>query len=64
MTAQPSSENTVLWFQRHCGLFSVPKTSAALSTTTTSHGTINAPSGIDAALLSTLPVELQHYSID
>ena len=33
MTAQPSSENTVLWSQRHCGLVSAPSTSAALSTT-------------------------------
>lgn len=37
---------------------------AALSTTTTNHGTINAPGGIDAALLSTLPVDLQHFSVD
>ncbi len=37
---------------------------AALSTSTTNHGTINAPGGIDAALLSALPVELMEYSID
>lgn len=37
---------------------------AALSTTTTNHAAINAPGGIDAALLSTLPVELQSYSVD
>lgn len=37
---------------------------AALSTSTTNHGTINAPGGIDAALLSTLPVELQQFSVD
>lgn len=37
---------------------------AALSTTTTTHGTTNAPGGIDAALLSTLPVELQQFSVN
>lgn len=37
---------------------------AAVSTSTTNHGTINAPGGIDVALLSTLPVELQHFSVD
>jgi hypothetical protein len=37
---------------------------AAVSTTTTNHATINAPGGIDAALLSTLPVELQQFSVD
>ena len=37
---------------------------AALSTTTTNHATINAPGGIDVALLSTLPVELQQFSVD
>ena len=37
---------------------------AALATMTTNHATINAPGGIDAALLSALPVELMGYSID
>lgn len=37
---------------------------AALSTSLTNHGTLNAPSGIDVALLSSLPVELMQYSID
>jgi len=37
---------------------------AALSTTNTNHGTTNAPSGIDVALLTSLPVELMEYSID
>ncbi|HXU30452.1 MAG TPA: hypothetical protein VN851_07750 [Thermoanaerobaculia bacterium] len=37
---------------------------AALSTSLTNHATINAPGGIDAALLSSLPVELIDYSID
>lgn len=37
---------------------------AAVSTSTTNHATINAPGGIDAALLSSLPVELMEYSID
>lgn len=37
---------------------------AALSTTNTNHATINAPGGIDAALLSALPVELMNFSID
>ncbi len=37
---------------------------AALSTTSTNHATINAPGGIDAALLSSLPVELIQYEID
>lgn len=37
---------------------------AALSTSTTNHATINAPSGIDVGLLSTLPVELLHASAE
>ena len=37
---------------------------AALSTTTTNHTAINAPGGIDVALLSTLPVELQQFSVN
>ncbi len=37
---------------------------AALSTSTTNHATLNAPSGIDVALLTALPVELMEYSID
>ena len=37
---------------------------AAVSTSTTNHGTINAPGGIDIARLSTLPVELLQYSVD
>ena len=37
---------------------------AALSTSTTNHATINAPSGIDVGLLSTLPVELLDASAD
>lgn len=37
---------------------------AALSTSTTNHATLNAPSGIDVGLLSTLPVELLGASAD
>lgn len=37
---------------------------AAVSTSTTNHATVNAPAGIDAALLSTLPVELMRFGID
>ncbi len=37
---------------------------AAVSTSTTNHATINAPGGIDAALLSSLPVELMEFSVD
>ena len=37
---------------------------AAVATATTNHATINAPGGIDAALLSSLPVELLRYSVD
>jgi hypothetical protein len=37
---------------------------AALSTSTTNHATLNAPSGIDVALLSSLPVELTEFAID
>ncbi|MEO8460861.1 MAG: hypothetical protein ABI451_10050 [Dokdonella sp.] len=37
---------------------------AAVSTSNTNHATINAPGGIDAALLSTLPVDLMKFSVD
>lgn len=37
---------------------------AALATATTNHGTVNAPSGIDAARLDSLPVELMQFSVD
>jgi hypothetical protein len=37
---------------------------AALSTSTTNHATVNAPGGIDAALLSTLPAELLRFGVD
>lgn len=35
-----------------------------LTTSLTTHATINAPAGIDAALLSAVPVELQRFGID
>jgi hypothetical protein len=35
----------------------------ALSTTTTNHGTVNAPAGIVAALLTRVPVELQGFDV-
>jgi hypothetical protein len=37
---------------------------AAVSTTTTNHGTVNAPGGIDVAQLASLPVELERFSVD
>jgi hypothetical protein len=37
---------------------------AVVSTSTTNHGTVNAPSGIDAASIASLPVELMKFSVD
>jgi len=36
---------------------------APLSMSTTNHGTVNPPGGIDAALLSTVPVQLQSFGV-
>jgi 6-phosphogluconolactonase (cycloisomerase 2 family) len=37
---------------------------AAISTSTTNHGTLKPPIGIDAALLSDLPIALQSFSVE